>query len=319
MIGRHLKIESIEKILNMKLGYETIKDFRDNYEPIRHDTDIAYLLCPKKIPKFNKRKNEIKEFAEKYQDIINQLQESDMLYDLCNGIEFGMYWPEYSIILKKLFNSDKDKIFKLLEKLKEYNCSEIEFVNSDFSNIFYEEFHKDRKDQYEIEYMFSDGEKTYLAQYYSDTYPVIFKNAHIIFVFKNGKSFYNRNRIYINSFDIDVDNIDFVNSEEEILERVDFNEIKKYSKMCNYIRYLIKQEEAVKYTISSLQKLLDNKELSKMTKSQLDTLNKQKEELQILRENIINKYIELNYDKTTIDISLKYLQEAEWNSSIDID
>lgn len=89
--------------------------------------------------------------------------------------------------------------------------------------------------------------------------------------------------------------------------------------MCNYIRYLIKQEEAVKYTISSLQKLLDNKELSKMTKSQLDTLNKQKEELQILRENIINKYIELNYDKTTIDISLKYLQEAEWNSSIDID
>ena len=30
MIGRHLKIDSIEKILNMKLGYETIKDFRDN-------------------------------------------------------------------------------------------------------------------------------------------------------------------------------------------------------------------------------------------------------------------------------------------------
>lgn len=108
-------------------------------------------------------------------------------------------------------------------------------------------------------------------------------------------------------------------SEEEILERVNFNEIKNYSRMCNYIRYLIKKEEAVKYTISSLQKLLDNKDLAKITKSQLDTLNKQKEELQILRENIINKYIELNYDKSTIDISLKYLQEAEWNSSIDID
>ena len=54
-----------------------------------------------------------------------------------NGIEFGMCWPEYSIILKKLFNSNKDKIFRLLKKLKEYNCSEIEFVNSDFLGIYH--------------------------------------------------------------------------------------------------------------------------------------------------------------------------------------
>ena len=234
------------------------------------------------------------------------------------GFDLRYHWEDtYKSAIIKALNSDKNNICLLFEKLKENGFSVICFTESNFSKIYYEKIRKKYdKEEYEIEYYESDGQKEYLAQYYGDDYPVIFKGAKIILKYMSGNLFHNTNEAYINSFDIDIESIPFKKDANDIIASVPFDEIKKFTKMCFNLRNIDKSLEQLEKDISELNKLFEYKDLKDIHWTQLEGLNQHVRYFNKIKEDTLNGYHKLGYEKERIEKSVKYLKDAEWRSGI---
>lgn len=319
-MNTEIKTDLIKNILNTNISVEDIEKIKNEYEKLGEYVSIECLKNTKKISAFNKNKNKIIAFVDANKNLIDKLFEYNILYDILFGYEIKYKWSTYKLIINDAIKVGKEKVNLIIDTLNKNGFSKISFVENDFDKLYYEKVNKKfNSEEYEIDYYFSDGVKEYLAYYYSNIFPVKFKDAKIILNYKDGNLFYNNNEVFLKTFDIDIENLQIFNSQEKVLENICLNDIKKFTTMCQYIRSLEKTVSQLSTSINILEKLLENKDIEIISKVDLDCLKKQKEELNKTISNTYNKYYKLGYSKEKIDLSLEYLADAEWNASIDID
>lgn len=319
---RTLNTKLLKGLLNSNISIKDLEIFRNDFKSLDDKSFISknWLLDPKKIPTLTRNKKNIIEFVEKYKNFIELLNNNEILAECTTGFDIDYHWED---IYKKVLIDTKDKInaINLINLLENKGYKDITFVeDNEFSKIFYEKVNKKyNKDEYEIEYYFSNGKKHYLSQYYSDHYPIIFENATIILIYKEGNFFSNENRVYLNTLNIDINTINFPKDTKEIITSINKNEIKKFNLMCSHLRNLEKEIESLNKNINTLEKLITINELKDLHKKDLEDTNNRLKKVEQLKEDTIIKYIKMGYTKELINKSLEYLKNAEWNASLHID
>lgn len=312
----------LKGLLNSKVTIKELEKFREDFKALDDKSFIGkgWLLDTKQIPPLTKNKKNIIAFVEKYNEFIIILEKNEILSACTTGFDIDYHWED--IYKKALINiKDSSKAIKLIDTLESKGYKDISFVEeNEFSKTFYEKINKKyNKDEYEIEYYFSNGKKQYLAQYYTDYYPIIFENANIVLIYKEGNFFSNENRVYLNTFNIDINTIKFPKNTKEILESINEKEIKKFNLMCENLRNLEKEKESLIKNIKTLEKLIEIKELKDFHKKILQDTREKIKELEKVKESIIENYISLGYKKDFLEKNLEHLKNAEWNASLHID
>ena len=145
---------------------------------------------------------------------------------------------------------------------------------------------------------------------------MIFENSKIILIFKENNSLNNVNIVYLSSFDIDLENIDFYDDVDKILKELPVDKIDDFSTMCEYLRNIDKNINLLHLNKDILEKDVKNNDLSSFYKKEYDKLNKQLDDLNSQRDDILKEYEKLGYPRDFVEFNLKYLKQMEWESSI---
>lgn len=299
-----LNLDLIEKLLELEYDVEKIEEFKTEYKLIDKDiSNYKQLLYPNKICKLNKKRQDILNFIDKYNDMINVFNEKNLLYAMTDGFDLNYHWKDaYKNILIDLKSVKKEKVLSVIKFFKDNNFRNIEY-KKDLHKKYYEKCYKRYDEKYEIDYYITDGNKTYLANNY-DSYPVIIENAKFIIQYKKNNWFYNGKVIYISTFDIDLDKIKLINNDEEIILNFPFDYVKKLSKICSQIRAFDEQIKQIETTIMLTKELLNFEDLKELSLKQIEDLKTILESTKENREALIEKYASLEYDKKTILMSL---------------
>lgn len=311
-----IKVKFLKAILDIGITIEEIESFKKDYEIVK-GIHTDYMLDTKKIPRFHKRKAEYISFVEKWKELIAKLEEHKILYDM-TGFDMQYHWEDtYKDAITCLLNSNKENTVLLFEKLKDNGFSVIHFTKDSFNKVFDNKLRKKYdKEEYELEYYEADVEGKYLAKYYGEYYPVVFKDAKIILKYMNGNVFYNTNEVFLNTFDIDVEKVPFKKDDLEVVNSIPQDEIKKLTAMCEYILDLNKILEQLEKNAKKLKELVSYEDLKDVHWKQFNDIETHIKYFNKIKDDTLNSYYKLGYDKEIIEQSLEYIKSARWKSSI---
>lgn len=317
-----LDIKLVKKLLNVNIEVENIETFLENYKKVKNMVlNYNWLVNIKDIPKLNKNRKDILMFIENNQEIIDEFASNDILYEMTAGFDISYHWEDlYKPVLLNIKEVGKEKVLSVIEQIENKNFKTIKFSNKKFSSIHYDKAKKKyNKDEYELEYYYTDGNKKYLARYYRDSYPFVLENAKAIFIVKENNLINNENIAILNTFDINFDDIKIFDNIKDILNSIPTEKIDVFTNMCEYLINIEKTITLVEKNIKTIKNLVNVKEIKDFYINELEKLEKQLGELKHQREFAIETYEKYDYDKDFIDINLKYLYDMEWQSGIDID
>ena len=140
---QEIKIEILEKFNNLDLINEEIELFLEKLYEIHKDiSDYKYLEDTSLIKRINPKRKHIIKFVEDNKIVINKIIQADLLYDFIYTFKHKYHWRnEYKDIFENMKVVGKDKVSKVLNKLKEFGCKTIKFQSIiTLPNINYEFF-----------------------------------------------------------------------------------------------------------------------------------------------------------------------------------
>lgn len=308
---RHINvpIQILKAILEDKNGLLNLKNFINDYNYLKA-TVPSYIIDDsiRKAIKKGKINKKIESLYSENKDFIKMIVDKDYYYKITSTLFSDT--KELNWFLAELEKFDSKTLNNFVKKMEKLKFTEVFYTESNMKIRSYVSIQNSIfSEKIDFSTILTDGEVFFLGRYYDESYPYFLRNAKFVIEIHNN---YGHNELYVNTFDVELPNLETYNKATTNIPNLNSQEIKNRTSYIRYLFELYKMQENLSYNrnnVYNCNKLIDieNKDLNsvlEMIDSQLSEVNKKIEEIE-------EKFPDYGYDKETFQTNMEYMKSCQ--------
>ena len=324
-----IDIDSIKKLIELNISFKTIINYMLECSSICNKLNINRLKLALYIDKelynkvfLKKTDKELYEFLNVNKILIKKIVDNNLFYNftLCNEQQNLIVFLKYLDTI-----NDTKHIIDIINKLESLNLTSIYYTTENLDKLYHTIISTNGK-YINIGDIISDGEKTYINQFYTSSYPFLLKNANFILSYNKNNNLFCRHSsadMILRNFNFSVDDLPTLEyiTDLNIEPKINKDDIFKKTIFIDNLYDINTYIDSIKQNILELtsykSKLTENEYL--LFSKTNNIYSKKIEELLTLKQQYLNKSNIYNLNEELINIGLKYKKDMIESSKIDYD